>query len=237
MATKFRKNNLDFRIIQTKEGVGGLVPEKDAGKFLQKAKTAKEKRQEEIREYRREASRLAALANKRIKRLEENGLQNSPAYQHYLKTGAQKFGVRGKDYNEVQAEVARMKRFIDAKTSTVRGINNHLKEMAAITGIKYRNMTHLREMMPKFFELSAKVEEYLRLIEDSASAIGYQRIWESINMYTQQNKIDLSAADVNVDDFIEVISDALTHHQKVENISMDQVHTYEANLWFKLPKD
>ena len=89
-----------------------------------------------ISEDRREASRLASLANKRAQRLEANGLQDSPAYQMYLKTGG-KFGVKGKTHNELQQEVSRLKRFIDMNTSTVKGVTTTLKEMAANTGISY----------------------------------------------------------------------------------------------------
>ena len=80
-----------------------------------------------IREFRTEASRLASLANKRIKRIEANSLTESPAYKRYIKDGHGKFGVKGKTYQEVQAEVARINRFINAETSTIKGINNELK--------------------------------------------------------------------------------------------------------------
>ena len=83
---------------------------------------------------RKEASRLASLANKRAQRLANNGLEDSPAYQMYIKTGG-KFGVKGKTHNELQQEVSRLKRFIDMNTSTVKGVTNTLKERAANTCI------------------------------------------------------------------------------------------------------
>ena len=89
---------------------------------------------------RKEASRLASLANKRVQRLEANDLQDSPAYQMYIKTGG-KFGVKGKTHNELQQEVSRLKRFIDMNTSTVKGVTTTLKEMAANTGISYDNIS------------------------------------------------------------------------------------------------
>ena len=172
-----------------------------------------------IVKFRREASRMASMANKRIKRLESNSLQSSPAYQGYLKSGGEKFSVRGKDYNELQAEVARMKRFIDANTSTVRGVNSYLKGIAKDTGLKYKNLEDLRNKADKFFELAAKTEEYLRTVEDMASAIGYQKIWESINQYVSTNKIDLSATELSVDDMIEEVTKALTEYKKPEYVS------------------
>ena len=180
-----------------------------------------------IREYRKEASRLASIANKRVERLEKNNLQSSPAYQTYLATGG-RFGVKGKTYNEVQAEVSRLKRFIDSNTSTISGVNKTLKDMAKNTGIKYRNLEDLRSKSAKFFELSSKVEQYLRTVEDMASAIGYQKIWEAINQYTQDGKIDLSAGEVDIDSMVASVSNALAEYDK-------PVPTIEG--WYSLKND
>lgn len=171
---------------------------------------AKKKR---IREYRRKASRQADVANKRIARLEKNGLTDSPAYKTYIENGGGRFGVKGKTYNEVQKEVARMDKFINAQTSTIRGINNNLKEMAANTGITYKNLIELREKAPKFFELSDKVEQYLRQVEDMASAINYKQIWEAVNTYTREARIDLSQAGDNLDDMIAAVTNALKEYE------------------------
>lgn len=152
------------------------------------------------RAFRAEVSRLASMANKRIQRLENAGLESSPAYKKWISEGGEKFGVRGKDFNQVQAELARLRRFIDAETSTIRGVNKVLKEMAANTGLKYENLEELRSKSEKFFELSSKVEQYLRTVDDIASAIGYQKIWESINEYIKDAEIDLGDSEMNIDD-------------------------------------
>lgn len=159
--------------------------------------------------YRKEVSRLAALANKRVQRLEKNKLDDSPAYQKLVESGDVKFGVRGKNFNEVQQELSRIKSFISSKTSTIRGINTTLKEMANNTGIKYKNLTELKTKASKFFELSSKVEQYLRTVEDMGSAIGYQKIWEVINEYTDENKIALDNAETDVESLTELVSQAL----------------------------
>lgn len=187
-----------------------------------------------ITALRREASRLASKANKRIERLEKNGLTDSPAYQGYLKSGGGRFGVRGKDYNEVQAELARMRKLIDGNTSTVRGYNNYLLEMAANTGVKYKDLKELRSKSKLFFELGDKIEQYLRTVEDIASAIGYQKIWESINVYVEQNKIDLQAGEHSVEDMVKKISDAITEWEKPENLDFSSVGGKA--IWYELPK-
>ena len=192
---------------------------------------------ERIREYRKEASRMASMANKRLNRLEENDLKDSPAYRGYLEKGGKRFSVRGKTYNQVQAEVARMKAFIDANTSTVRGVNNYLKEIAANTGIQYKNLSELREKAPKFFELASKVEQYLRDVEDMASAIGYEKIWESINVYVEQNKIDLRSSENDVDKMIEDITQAIKEFEKPEYVNLNDIDGFNGGTWYNLPKE
>lgn len=170
---------------------------------------------QKLRAERQEASRLASLANKRLKRLEQKGLEKSPAYQ--ATNGY--FSVRGKNQAEVQAMIREMNKFIAAKTSTVRGTNAYAKEIAANTGVKYNNLKQLQKMIPKFFELSSKVEQYLRNIEDMASAINYNQIWEQVNVYVQDNKIDLSIAEGNIDAMIKHVADALKQYNKTTTVS------------------
>lgn len=179
-----------------------------------------------IRMYRAQASRLASMANKRIQRLESNGLTDSPAYKKYIETGG-KFGVRGKDHNQLQAEVARLRRFIESETSTVKGVTNTLKEMAENTGIKYDNLQDLRSKASKFFELSSKVEQYLRTVDDMASAIGYQKIWEAINQYVKTEGVDLSNAEGDIDGMVRAVTDALKEYEQ-------PIQKLGGNGWFTL---
>ena len=191
---------------------------------------------ERIRKQRQEASRLASMANKRLKRLEKNNLQDTPAYQKWLESGGEKFGIRGKDYNAVQKEMARMRQFINAQTSTVKGVNNVLKEIADNTGIKYKNLKELRQSSKQFFELSSKIEQYLRTVEDMASSIGYQKIWEQINQYVQTNKIELGEANNNIEELTQRIVDAMDIYNEKERINSTQ-NGYSVDGWFQLDKE
>lgn len=196
--------------------------------------TIKEQKQERIRKYRREASRLASMANKRMQRLEGNKLQDSPAYQSAVQNGEARFGVRGKSHNELQAEVARMHRFLDSETSTIRGSNRVLKQMAKNTGIKYKNLTDLRKQANKFFELASKVEQYLRTVDDMASAIGYQKIWEAVNEYMQENTDVVASSTGTVDDAIIRITDAIKEYDEKTHIK--SMNSDFPDAWYKLPK-
>ena len=158
---------------------------------------------------RAEIRKLTATANKRLARLEKNGLESSPAYQKWLADGEVKFSVKGKDHNQLQKEVSRLKRFLESETSTVRGVNRTLKEMAKNTGIKYKNLKDLRTKSAKFFELASKVEQYLRTVDDIASAIGYQKIWEAINKYTKQRGEALGEGGADIDAMVRTVTDML----------------------------
>lgn len=208
-----------FEIPASKSGMGVHLLEKE----------------ERIKAYRKEASRLAAIANKRIERLEKNGLENSPAYQGYLKSGGGKFSVKGKDHNELQAEVSRINKLIKANTSTVRGVNNYLKGMAKDTGMKYKNLKELQVKADEFFKLSSKIEEYLTTVEDMASAIGYQKIWESINVFIKDNKIDLTNTKMSIEEMTETISKAIAEYEKPEYVKSNEVEGNSVSAWFTLP--
>lgn len=181
-----------------------------------------------IKAMRKEASRLASLANKRVARLEKNDLKDSPAYKQYIEGGG-KFGVKGKDYNQVQQELSRLKRFIDSQTSTVKGVVDNLKTMAANTGITYKNLKELKEKSSKFFELAGKVEQYLRTVDDMASAVGYQKIWEAINEYTDKAKIDLGDGETDVDSMIKAVTDAIKEYE-----TPDRINETNENFYYRL---
>ena len=173
--------------------------------------------------YRKEVSRLSAIANKRIQRLENKDLTTSPAYEKWFNDGKAKFGVRGKTFNEVQSEMARLQKFLKSDTSTIRGLNKTLKAMATNTGIQYKNMKELQAKAGQFFTLADKVEEYLRTVDDMASAIGYNKIWEVINEYTQANKIELGNAENDIEGLTKIVADLIS---KAPN---KQVHDFDPN--------
>lgn len=171
--------------------------------------------------YRKEVSRLAAIANKRIKRLEQKDLTDSPAYRKLVENGEPKFSVRGKDFNQVQQEYGRLKRFLESQTSTIRGINQNLKDIAENTGIKYKNIGELKALTNKFFELSSKVEQYLRTVDDMASAIGYHKIWEVINQYVKQEKVDLAATEQPIDEMVGIVTDLIKNSKSGQFLDFD----------------
>lgn len=141
----------------------------------------------EERKLRQEASRLSSLANKRLQRMEEQNLQNSPAYQKWIDDGGAKFGVRGKTMEQVQAEVGRLNNFINQSTSTVTGAKNYFKNIGHNIGITdYKDIPDLENKINSFFEITGKVKEYLHNSKEIGVAIGYQKIWEVVSDYVQE---------------------------------------------------
>ena len=169
-----------------------------------------EAKQSALQMLKAEVSRKASMANKRLVRLESNNLTHLPAYQQWVGyKGGVKFSVRGKDYNELQKELARVNNFLNAKTSLVRQANAYLKEIATMTGISYNKVSELPSLTKGFFELASKIEQYLRNVEGSASAIGYQKIWEVINKYVKEENNELLAGVSDMESAIPIISEMI----------------------------
>lgn len=171
---------------------------------------------DKYKELRAEVSRMASMANKRLNRLENNNLTMLPAYQAWEQNGSIRFSVKGKDYNQLQAEFWRLKNFLDDRTSTVREANAFLREMAENTGIKYNGLEDLKSKSARFFELAEKIREYNQAIGQAAQALDYQKIWQQINTAVQQDAIDLSEA-VSSDEQLERFLDFMNDVQPVED--------------------
>lgn len=151
-------------------------------------------------------SKLARRANARLRRLEKAELTGSPAYQYWLNSGGVNFGVRGKDYNQLQAELARLNGFLNAKTSTVRGAKAMLKDIASNTGLT----GDYREIMnnsANFFRLAGMVEQYLNSAEGIANAINYREIWQAVNIYVQTSGDTLDSAEADIESIVPLVAE------------------------------
>ena len=171
-----------------------------------------------------EIRRKAALANKRLSRLEKNGLTNLSAYRNWIDyRGGVKFSVKGKTHNQLVAELARVDSFINSKTSTVRGANKVLKEIANTNHISYKRIGELNTKLSNFFELYSKAKQYLENTADVANSIGSNFIMETISNYVKKEDIDLETGMTEYDGVIESITDLLTeqYDEQVDNEIFD----------------
>ena len=174
------------------------------------------KASDKYKELRKEVSRMASMANKRIDRLERNNLTMLPAYQAWEKNGSVRFSVKGKSYEETQAEYWRLKKFLDDRTSTVKQANDFLSEMAENTGIQYNGLEDLKTKSAKFFELADLTKQYNQSINQSAQALDYQKIWKDINTYVLDTDADLADA-VSSEEQLEKFLNYMNLVQPVEN--------------------
>jgi len=170
----------------------------------------------DLAKLKKEIQRKANIAHKRLKRLEKNNLTELPAYKQWVKDGKVRFGVKGKNYNELQAELARLNRFLDSKTSLVREANKYLKEIAEMTGVKYKSVKELPDKLSNFFRITEKVEEYLRNVEGYASAIGYHKIWEVVNEVVKMEGRELSGSEEEMEAIIQDAIDAIEYEHYID---------------------
>lgn len=200
------------------------------------------KKQKRISAYRKEVSRKAAIANKRIKRLEEKGMTSSPAYQRWLSDGGKKFSVRGKSYNEVQAELARINKYLDSATSSITGAKKVVKQMMDNIGVrdknfKKKNFEQIQQETKKFFEIASQIEQYMRTVEDRASSLGYQKIWDAINKYTKDVDNEMLSSERDVSS---ISSDVIKALKEIENSDVNEKirgENYSYSIWAELSKD
>lgn len=187
----------------------------------------KEMQEQRLAELKKEIQRKANVAHKRLKRLENNNLTGLPAYKQWVAyDGGVRFGVRGKNVEELQQELNRVNRFLESKTSLVREANKYLKETASIVGAQYNSVKELPELLSNFFRLSDKVEEYLRLTDGSASAIGYHKIWEVVNEVVEVEEMSMNLTDEQVEQMMIRVIEAIgieSELSALENISWSGV--------------
>ena len=178
------------------------------------------------RKYRQEASRKVSMANKRLKRMEEQNLTMSPAYKKWVDEGGQKFGIKGKSAQEVRAEVARLNKFLNQTTSTVRGTKKYLTNIASQVGIvNYDSFQSLNGQLKEFFEVSDRVREYLKNSKEISVSIGYKKIWEQVNEYAETVGKEFNSMK---DDIVEIAS-AITKanaYNKLDDLTDEFLKTF-----------
>ena len=178
------------------------------------------------KKYRQEASRKVSMANKRLKRMEEQNLTMSPAYKKWMEEGGQKFGVKGKSTQEVRAEVARLNKFLKQTTSTVRGTKKYLTNVAGQVGIvNYNSFQSLNSQLKDFFEVSDKVREYLKNSKEVSVSIGYKKIWEEVNEYAETVGKEFNSLNQDIVEISKSIIQANSYN-KLDNLTDEFLKTF-----------
>ena len=181
---------------------------------------------EQEKKYRSEASRKVSMANKRLKRMEEQNLTMSPAYKKWIDEGGQKFGVKGKSTTEVRAEVARLNKFLKQTTSTVRGTKKYLTNVAEqVRIVDYNSYQSLNSQLKDFFEVSDRVREYLKNSKEVSVSIGYKKIWEQVNEYAETVGKEFNSLNNDIVEIAKSITQANAYN-KLDNLTDDFLKTF-----------
>lgn len=178
------------------------------------------------KKYRQEASRKVSMANKRLKRMEQQNLTMSPAYKKWIDEGGQKFGIRGKSMEEVRIEVARLNKFLKQTTSTVTGTKKYLTNIASQVGIKqWGSFQSLNNQLRGFFEVAERVQEYLKNSKEVSVSIGYKKIWEQVNEYAETTGKEFLSLNDDIVDIANTILQA-NSYSKLDDLTDDFLKSF-----------
>lgn len=176
--------------------------------------TVKEALQYDIKEIRKmkrsELSQvvqvLASAANKRIKRLESSDIGTlAPAYTAWKESGKGFFKVGGKDQGQLQSEWSRVRRFLDAKTSSLSKFTN-------VREATYKRLNLPKGMREALFPTKEEEKEFWAGYRKFAS-LRPELHKEYGSDETQQLLISLYA-DFNIDVAISMLEDLTSENYK-----------------------
>lgn len=139
-------------------------------------------------------SRLNSAANKRIARLSKSAT-TSPALESVRASGG-KFSVSGKNLNELRAEYARAKNFMQLKSSTVRGWKNIRKDTIRV--LQARGV----DINAWDFDETIKIYERLKDVDPSIANRRFK--------YLVMSEISQLDESLSLDDKVEVMRQNLT---------------------------
>ena len=107
-------------------------------------------------------SAYASTANKRIVALgaTEQG-QLAPSYKSVIEGGG-KFSVKGKSQGQLQAEFARVKRFLSQKTSTISGYKQVRTKVKENIGGEFKNISQEREFWRRYKQFERDNKELVK---------------------------------------------------------------------------
>ena len=166
-------------------------------------------------------SRIASAANKRIRGLQEAGIE-SPAYERVVESGG-KISTKGKNLNQLRSEFLRAKQFMDAKTSSVKGykkvINNTAKKLLE-AGVINANASNVQDLL--------KIYDRLTKLDPNAKGRGLK--YKLLNVIGDQMRISPTASVTDI---------VYTVERQLESIieENERSNNDEVSQWFNVEED
>jgi len=142
---------------------------------------------------------LADAGNKRLKRLATSGNEDSFAYKSAMESGG-RFSISGQRANQgkLKSEFVRVRNFLQAKTSTVKGWKNEIKNVVN------RLSNSESVSIPK-----KNIQEYMEDVENR------RFYWNAYNEI-RKNYVDLDSTRIQ-----QMLSQTIIKHQEIT--SMDEI--------------
>lgn len=181
----------------------------------------------DIRDMKKGIHRKIGIANKRIDRLSEQGLEDTPAMRNLRDVaGINRFSIKGyKGKNELRRLEGHLDKFIGRKTSTVTGVKNWQKGIADSLGVNYEKVSEIGNHLDKYLELLNKLTEYQK--SQGGVEEGSERRVTAIDKYIKENEIDMTKIDP--DDLVELVDDMMNEE---EDTYLRMLAEMESGWWF-----
>lgn len=166
---------------------------------------------------------LLNTVNKRIARLEQYNLTDTPAYNKLKemdfvrinRKGQMRFTKKGVNgYRELKRLERELNTFKGYKTSTKPGYTKFVQSTLRNTGVKVPRDLSLPEAQrfnKNFYELYGKMKDYLINKENSFDAIGSDVVQAEIAEYVENNNIDLSQGNIDIEELMSQLEDVINY--------------------------
>ncbi len=135
-------------------------------------------------ELARAVSTVASVANKRIKRLYNYGLDTSDVPALKMGSHPNRFSVAGKNKDELMNELVSINQFMEDKTSTVSGLKEVVGEIAERLGIGDKRTINLIEIK----ELGRTLANFKQMVEYTPDV--QEKIWKYKIVKSVQENIE-----------------------------------------------
>lgn len=199
------------------------VAEEIAKDFKKELKKEKEKITNARKKLVNEMKPMVLRANLQLNQLKKQGLETVSAYRQWERNGKIIFSVRGETYQELQREYWRVKRFLEASTSTVDGAIKNMKRIGTdLMGLSsnYVNTLNTEQLVKAttdFFKIAEQVKENLEAAGKGAMAMDYQAIFNAIAEYISSDTVDITSISVEqLENAAKQISDMLQQEKAYE---------------------
>lgn len=150
----------------------------------------------DLKELKQITQTLGSAANKRYKRAKSTGT-NSPAFRAFEQGGG-RVTTKGKNINEVRAELFRAKRLFESKTGSIKGAEKYKKEIEATLGVSltkkqekrmWRVYDRIKELHPEMLyrngrydtEAAKQIQSQIAQEINSNKALGVDRMTARID--------------------------------------------------------